>query len=71
LVKARDEFERAGDAASHYNMGIVYMAQQRYKRASVAFQAALQADPHLPRAAARARQSRALLARHGDTDGDD
>ena len=71
LASARVEFERGGEAAGRYNMGIVHMAQRRYKRAAEAFEAALQADPSLTLAAARVRQSRTLLARHGDTDGDD
>ena len=71
LAKAQSEFEQAGPAASYYNMGMVYMGQGRYRRAVEAFQKASQENPHLTLAAARARQSRELLARHGDAHGDD
>jgi tetratricopeptide (TPR) repeat protein len=71
LERARSTFEPAGQAASSYNMGMVYLGQGRYRKAIAAFQQASRVNPHVTVAAARARQSEALLARHGDTDGDD
>ena len=70
LSKAREQFARAGDAAAHYNMGMVHMAQGRFAQANAAFHAALLARPQFPLAAARARQSRALMDAHGERDDD-
>jgi tetratricopeptide (TPR) repeat protein len=70
LPKAQEQFARAGDAAAHYNMGMVHMAQGRFAQANAAFHAALQARPLFPLAAARARQSRALMEAHGERDDD-
>lgn len=61
LERARDRFAQGGEAAAHYNMGIVFLAQRRYAQAVEAFAAALAADPHLPHVAARVQQSRALM----------
>jgi tetratricopeptide (TPR) repeat protein len=71
LVKARTEFAQAGPTASYYNMGMVHMGQGHYREAAADFQRASRENPHLTLAAARARQSRALLARQGEGDGDD
>jgi Flp pilus assembly protein TadD len=70
LQKAQAEFARAGDAAAHYNMGMVHMARGRYKEANAAFTAALVARPGSSLAASRVRQSRALMAAHGERDDD-
>jgi hypothetical protein len=51
-------------------MGIVFMARRRYREAAEAFDAALRAQAPFPLAEARARQSRTLLARDGETDDD-
>jgi tetratricopeptide (TPR) repeat protein len=71
LARARTMFEQAGPAATYYNMGIVYLGKGQYRKAAEAFQRASRQNPHYTLAAARTRQSQALLARHGDTDDDD
>jgi Flp pilus assembly protein TadD len=71
LERARNEFAAAGQAASSYNMGMVYLGRGQYRKAVVAFHQASRVNPHLTFAAARARQSEVLLARQGDTDGND
>jgi tetratricopeptide (TPR) repeat protein len=61
LARARQEFEWSDDPASvEYNMGIVFMGQRDFAKASEAFRLAVRANPSLPMAAARARQARAL-----------
>jgi tetratricopeptide (TPR) repeat protein len=65
LDRAREEFARVGDAEAHYNLGLVHLAQGRYRRAMDAFTAALVARPVFPLAAARVRQTRALMASQG------
>lgn len=62
LNRARMQFASQGDAAAHYNMGIVHMALGQYDRAKAAFTAALASEPNFPHAAERVRQSQALLA---------
>ncbi len=55
------EFSAAGTpAATAYNLGIVYMAQGRFRDASAAFDRAASLQPGLSQAAARARQARKL-----------
>jgi tetratricopeptide (TPR) repeat protein len=70
LPKAHEQFRKSGDAAAHYNMGMVHLAQGRFAQAAAAFTAALQVQPQFPLAAARARQSRALVEAHGERDDD-
>jgi tetratricopeptide (TPR) repeat protein len=70
LAKAREQFARVGEAAARYNLGMVHMAQGRFAEANAAFRAALLARPQFPLAAARARQSRALMDAHGERDDD-
>jgi tetratricopeptide (TPR) repeat protein len=61
LDLARSELSRDGDeAASQFNMGVIYMATKDYTRAATAFQAALVARPSYSAAGQRARQARAL-----------
>jgi tetratricopeptide (TPR) repeat protein len=74
VQKAREQFASANDeAAAHYNMGIVFMAQRQYDKAVAAFEAAARLKPAFPLATARARQSRVLLARYreGQDDSND
>lgn len=66
LVEAQQEFLKAGGSANgHYNMGIVYMARRDYAKAAAAFDAALEEQPSLTDAAARAKEARRLLAQAG------
>jgi tetratricopeptide (TPR) repeat protein len=61
LDLARSELSRDGDeAASQFNMGVIYMATKDYTSAVTAFQAALVARPSFSAAGQRARQARAL-----------
>ena len=61
LDLARSELSRGGDeAASQFNMGVIYMATKDYARAEAAFDAALAASPLFSAAGQRARQARAL-----------
>jgi tetratricopeptide (TPR) repeat protein len=61
LDLARLELSRDGDeAASQFNMGVIYMATKDYGRAATAFQAALVARPSFFAAGQRARQAKAL-----------
>jgi tetratricopeptide (TPR) repeat protein len=61
LELARSELSHDGDeAASQFNMGVIYMATKDYARAEVAFEAALAASPLFSAAGERARQARAL-----------
>ena len=61
LDLARSELFRDSDeAASQFNMGVIYMATSDYLGAATAFQAALVARPSFSAAAQRARQARAL-----------
>jgi Flp pilus assembly protein TadD len=63
LDLARSELSRDGDeAASQFNMGVIYMATKDYARAATAFQAAQVARPSFFAAGQRARQARALAA---------
>jgi uncharacterized protein HemY len=62
LDLARSELSRVGDeAASQFNMGVIYMATSDYARAATAFQAALMARPSFSDAGQRAHQARALV----------
>jgi protein O-GlcNAc transferase len=62
LDLARSELSRDGDeAASQFNMGVIYMATSDYARAATAFQAALMARPSFSAAGQRARQARELV----------
>ena len=62
LDLARTELSRDGDeAASQFNMGLIYMATSDYVSAATAFQAALVARPSFSAAWQRARQARALV----------
>lgn len=63
LDRAGTQFARAGDAEAQYNLGMVHLAQRRFGQAILAFEAALVLRPAFTQAAARARQSRRLLAR--------
>jgi Flp pilus assembly protein TadD len=66
LARARREFEWSDDPASvEYNMGIVFMGQRDFVKASAAFRSALRANPSLPMAAERSRQARALADTRG------
>jgi Flp pilus assembly protein TadD len=61
LDLARSELSGSGDeAASQFNMGVIYMATKDYTNAATAFQAALVARPSFSAAGRRARQARAL-----------
>jgi tetratricopeptide (TPR) repeat protein len=61
LDLARSELSGSGDeAASQFNMGVIYMATKDYTNAATAFQAALVARPSFSAAGLRARQARAL-----------
>ena len=61
LDLARSELSGSGDeAASQFNMGVIYMATKDYANAATAFQAALLARPSFSAAGLRARQARAL-----------
>jgi Flp pilus assembly protein TadD len=61
LDLARSELSGSGDeAASQFNMGVIYMATKDYASAATAFQAALVARPSFSAAGLRARQARAL-----------
>jgi tetratricopeptide (TPR) repeat protein len=61
FARARQELEISTDAAAvQYNVGILYMADQQYAKASSAFDAAAKLKPRFERAEARARQARAL-----------
>jgi Flp pilus assembly protein TadD len=65
LDAARKAFEKGGDHASAlYNVGIVHMAERRYRDAVSAFAAAQQARPSMRMAADRAAQAE-KLARAG------
>ena len=56
--KARSYFlGDADDAAGHYNLGIVLLAQKRYREAATEFYAATRRDPSLAAAHRRARQA--------------
>jgi tetratricopeptide (TPR) repeat protein len=62
LDLARSELSRDGDeAASQFNMGVIYMATSDYVSAATAFQAALVARPSFSAAGQRARQAWALV----------
>lgn len=50
------------EGAAHYNIGVVYLAMQRYRDAAREFLAARRADPSLAHAAARERQAREKAA---------
>jgi Flp pilus assembly protein TadD len=61
LDLARSElFHDSDEAASQFNMGVIYLATSDYVRAVTAFQAALVARPSFSAAAQRARQARVL-----------
>jgi tetratricopeptide (TPR) repeat protein len=60
LDLARSELSGSGDeAASQFNMGVIYMATKDYTKAATAFQAALLARPSFSAAGQRARQAQA------------
>lgn len=64
LTGARDAFEAlGGPAGAAFNMGIVYMAQRKFAKASEAFDRALALNPRFAPANARAREARLALAR--------
>jgi Flp pilus assembly protein TadD len=59
LARASELFlEAGGEAAAHYNMGIVWLAEKNYSAAARAFEAAVRVDPSLAQAHIRARQAR-------------
>lgn len=59
LAEASDLFlEAGGEAARHYNMGIVQLALKNYSQAARAFEAAARAEPSMARAHIRARDAR-------------
>jgi len=61
LDLAQSELSGNGDeAASQFNMGVIYMATKDYTKAATSFQAALLARPSFSAAGQRARQARAL-----------
>jgi tetratricopeptide (TPR) repeat protein len=61
LDLARSELSHSGDeAATQFNMGVIYMATKDYGSAAIAFQAALAARPSFSAAGQRARQAQAL-----------
>jgi tetratricopeptide (TPR) repeat protein len=61
LDLARSElFRDADEAASQFNLGVIYLATSDYALAATAFQAALVARPSFSAAEQRARQARAL-----------
>jgi Flp pilus assembly protein TadD len=56
---ARGAMASAGrEGSAHYNMGVLYLARERYREAAVEFAAARRADPLLTRALAREQQAR-------------
>lgn len=62
--RASETFAAAtGEAAGHYNTGLVLLAQREYPAAVVAFEAAYRLEPSFDAAHARARDAR-RLARH-------
>jgi tetratricopeptide (TPR) repeat protein len=64
LDLARSELSGSGDeAASQFNMGVIYMGTKDYTKAATAFQAALVARPSFSAAGQRARQAEALGSR--------
>ena len=50
-------FDSTDDAAGHYNLGIVLLAQKRYDEAAAQFHAATRKDPSFAEAHRRARQA--------------
>jgi Tfp pilus assembly protein PilF len=65
--RAQDEFSAAGgEAAGHFNAGIVLLAERRYSAAILAFEAAYHLDPGFDEAHARARDARRLAHVHRD-----
>jgi Tfp pilus assembly protein PilF len=61
IARASEQFSRAGKAEAFYNLGIVHLAQGRFAQARAAFAEALRERPTFRLAAARARQSQALI----------
>jgi tetratricopeptide (TPR) repeat protein len=59
LNKASELFQAAGgEAARHYNIGIVLLAMRNYSAAARAFEAASRVEPTMTRAHSRARDAR-------------
>jgi Flp pilus assembly protein TadD len=67
-ARAFDAFAAAGgEAAAHYNIGIVLLAERQYDAAVLAFEAAYHAEPEFEKAHERARYARRQARAAGET----
>lgn len=67
-TRALETFLAAGrDAAAHYNIGIVLLAERKYAAAVLAFEAAYRLEPSFDKAHAKARYARRQALAAGET----